>query len=187
MGKTRIRMVRDICSVAQLPPHSESIAAKPPPIGVVRLLKRTDDRKLGQLIYQAILGTVDDKGESPEEVEDEIRRTLSGCYGPIIWEASFVAMEQERLIGACVITDYKGLRPLLAFCAIRPDLQRHGVATDLMLRSILALRSAGYERLCLEVTEANTPAVKLYKKLGFKMLLTERETKCADLIGLLPK
>ena len=60
------------------------------------------------------------------------------------------------------------LTPFLTFLIVDPEMQRRGIGTFLVAASGNALLSAGFSRLDLFVTEANEPAVNLYRKLGFQ-------------------
>jgi ribosomal protein S18 acetylase RimI-like enzyme len=49
-------------------------------------------------------------------------------------------------------------------------MKRQGIGTFLVASSGNALLSAGHSQLVLFVTEANEPAVNLYRKLGFQVV-----------------
>jgi GNAT superfamily N-acetyltransferase len=51
-----------------------------------------------------------------------------------------------------------------------PLYQGRGLAGFLIRKSLFALKSAGYSDLYLVVTEGNTPAENLYRKIGFEFL-----------------
>ncbi len=55
--------------------------------------------------------------------------------------------------------------------AVREGYRRLGLATMMMLASMTALKEAyGVEEVYLEVRVSNVPAIKLYEKLGFKIV-----------------
>jgi hypothetical protein len=55
-----------------------------------------------------------------------------------------------------------------------------GLGKALMLRSLAGFQEAGLQRVTLEVTAANVPAVELYRSLGFKLVKTSyREVRRA--------
>ncbi len=124
---------------------------------------------LGALMLAAYRGTVDDEGETEENALAEVERTLSGEYGLPIPDASLAISDDHRLVGASIVTMWEE-HPFLAYAFVHPDAQRRGVATHLMAAAGNALLSAGHDRLDLFVTEANTPAVTLYRKLGFEVV-----------------
>ena len=51
--------------------------------------------------------------------------------------------------------------------AVDPDYRRQGIAEQLVTELIAALKDRGNYQLTLEVRASNTPAQKLYEKLGF--------------------
>ncbi len=53
--------------------------------------------------------------------------------------------------------------------AVLPEARRRGIATELMRRAMEAMKNHyGAEEYYLEVRVSNEPAIRLYKKLGFK-------------------
>ena len=56
--------------------------------------------------------------------------------------------------------------------AVLPDFRRRGLGETLVLKSLHGFRDAGLKQVTLEVTAENTPAVRLYEKLGFHTVKT---------------
>jgi len=55
--------------------------------------------------------------------------------------------------------------------AVRPGYRRRGIGEKLMVEAMRALKEHyGAEEIYLEVRVSNTPAINLYKKLGFKII-----------------
>ena len=124
---------------------------------------------LAPLLLAAYRGSVDDEGEDLEGATGEVERTLTGVYGPLISEASFVAVDGDRPVGAVLVTLWEE-RPLVAHVIVDPAVKRSGLGTELMNAAANALAAAGRTELDLFVTEANEPAVRLYRSLGFRTL-----------------
>ena len=124
---------------------------------------------LAPLLLVSYRGTVDDEGEDLEGATGEVERTLTGVYGPLLSDASFVAVDGERPVGAVLVTLWEE-RPLIAHVAVDPAVKRTGLGTDLMNAASNALAAEGRTELDLFVTEANEPAVRLYRSLGFRTL-----------------
>ena len=124
---------------------------------------------LAELMLDAYRGTVDDEGATLEDALKETRTTLSGRYGRLQWEHSFLVEEGGEALCASLVTSFEGA-PLLAFSMTRPSHKRQGLAGALILESARSLREAGHEKLLLFVTEENLPARKLYEKLGFRVV-----------------
>ncbi len=62
---------------------------------------------------------------------------------------------------------------------VAPEFRRSGIGRALVLKSLDGFRQLGLERVYLEVTAANYPAVQLYRSLGFR--LTRTMFRSADL------
>jgi GNAT superfamily N-acetyltransferase len=132
---------------------------------VVRSLHLEDASELGHLMFAAYRGTVDDHGETDAWHLQEAAGTLKGDFGRVLWAASLVATERNRLVATCLVTEENGL-PLLAFALALPEYQGRGLGTALITRSAARLRTAGYHEWSLAVTEGS-PAVGLYQRMGF--------------------
>jgi ribosomal protein S18 acetylase RimI-like enzyme len=112
---------------------------------------------------------VDDEGETLEDAVAEVEQVLQGSYGPFAFDASFVVEGGDGLVGASLVAIWES-RPLLLYLVVRPDAKRRGIGTALVLETANALAVAGHPELDLFVTEANEPAVDLYRKLGFRLV-----------------
>ena len=51
--------------------------------------------------------------------------------------------------------------------AIDPSYQQRGLANELLVKSFALLQQQGITRILLDVNATNTPAIKLYQRLGF--------------------
>jgi GNAT superfamily N-acetyltransferase len=158
--RKRLRLVLDIGSA-------------PGPTGLAcRAAAQSDQKALAELMLDAYRGTVDYDGESLDDALSEIRHTLSGSYGRFLSECSFVFDGEAGLSSACLVTLLNEGKPdetpLLAFAMTRKLDQRRGLSSALILRSVAVLSGLGYSRLSLAVTADNTPARRLYEKLGFR-------------------
>jgi GNAT superfamily N-acetyltransferase len=137
---------------------------------VVRKVRPDDNDLLGELLYAAYLGTIDYRNESLDDFKQELLETMFGRYGNMIWNASFVALDQDGIaVSTCLVTDNQKLGPLLAFAASLPTCQKKGLATLLIKKSLQALKAQSVSALTLVVTPGNRSAVSLYKKLGFEV------------------
>lgn len=135
----------------------------------VRNAGQTDREALAALLIAAYTGTIDDGGETPEEALAEIDRTLGGAYGPFLAPSSFVVEAEGALIASTLITRWSGA-PLVAFVMVDPRHQRRGLGAFVLRRSMAALWEQGERELALFVTEGNTPAERLYVRLGFTVV-----------------
>lgn len=126
-------------------------------------------KALAELMDTSYTGTIDHEGETLDQCFQEMKGTIEGKYGPFISEASFVSFDGLTAASASLITLWKG-SPLLAFSMTAPNYQGRGLARFLIQKSLHALKTVGYRELYLVVTEGNTPAEKLYRKVGFEFL-----------------
>ncbi len=152
----RMRMRLALAQLASDPTGGWSGPAHP--------LAQADLVALGDLAYEAYRGSVDDRGETRAWHLAEMEATWAGRYGPV-QPASLVVTADHRLVAAVVITSWNS-HPLLAFALTHPTMRGRGVASGLIRRSAARLLGAGADELRLAVT-ATSPAVRLYRRLGF--------------------
>jgi ribosomal protein S18 acetylase RimI-like enzyme len=134
-----------------------------------RAFTPTDTAAVGALMLAAYRGTVDDEGEAEADAVAEAERTLDGEYGPLLADCSFAVADGDRILGASMVTLFES-DPILTYLVVHPEMKRQGIGTFLVASSGNALLSAGHSQLVLFVTEANEPAVNLYRKLGFQVV-----------------
>jgi len=82
-------------------------------------------------------------------------------------DASFGAFEGERIVGF-VLTCLDGDRAYNSGTGVAVSHRRHGIARELMLHTIEALRARGAASYQLEVIESNDRAAALYRNVGFE-------------------
>ena len=58
--------------------------------------------------------------------------------------------------------------------AVNKDVRRQGIGEAIIRAAIKDARDRGGERATLEVRESNMPAIRLYEKLGFKVIAIRR-------------
>lgn len=94
---------------------------------------------------------------SERSVASELENPLS-CW--------LVAMDGETLAGYVGSQTVLGETDMMNV-AVRPDYRRQGIAENLILALIAALRARESHCLTLEVRDSNASARALYEKLGF--------------------
>jgi len=101
------------------------------------------------------------------------RKELSYMTGRRGYRAdlSFGAFRKDELVGYTLngIGTWNGT--LTAYdtgTGIVPEHRKKGLAETIFLKSIPLLKGHGIRNYLLEVIDTNTPAIKLYKKMGFK-------------------
>ncbi len=136
--------------------------------GIVTSITNSDVRQLATLMLESYRGTADDDGETLQDALQEIEDTFGGKYGVLLRRASFVARESpdSDIVSATIVTRFEEL-PLLAFSMTHSSYKRQGFARMLLQRCVNALLDENYTILRLVVTNANQPAVQLYRSMGF--------------------
>lgn len=145
-----------------------------PGIHAMRPLTREDAERLARLMLDAYRGTVDDEGETLDDARRAVASLIAGEFGSVDWPASCVVEHGGELAAATIITRDRVAPPpltpgeaFLAFSLTAPAFQRRGLARAGLMRTIGLLGDRGEARLHLVVTRTNTPAVRLYRSLGF--------------------
>ena len=94
---------------------------------------------------------------SEKSVASELTNPLS------LW---LVALEGDRVAGYVGSQSVLGESDMMNV-AVHPDYRRQGIAEQLCLALVEALKEKGNHCLTLEVRSSNEPAKALYEKLGF--------------------
>lgn len=167
----RCFMRLDLKTMNPLPPRRDILG-----ITLDSWSERRQDEAAG-LIPVAYRGHVDSEINDQYRSSAGARRFLAniiqypGC-GTFFQPASFMALDNTngRLCGMC-------LSSLVAFdvghitqVCVAPSLKGKGVGYELMRRSLEALANAGCRAASLTVTAANTEAIALYERMGFRTI-----------------
>jgi ribosomal protein S18 acetylase RimI-like enzyme len=91
-----------------------------------------------------------------------------GC-GLFDAEASFAAVDRKakNLIGLILCSRVRGDVGHVTQVCVLPEYRSHGIGESLLAATVSNLRKRGFSMLSLTVTEANTRAVALYRRLNF--------------------
>ena len=152
-------------------PEVDRTPAQAVPGLILRLLQASDVEALGELMWEAYRGTVDDEYKEPDDARVDAAQALAGRWGPLIDEASLAATADGRLIAAVVTVrdDAHNMIPLLAYVLTAPAWQRRGVAAWLVAESAVRLAALDIPEVHLAVTRGN-PAERVYERLGFRVV-----------------
>jgi len=92
-----------------------------------------------------------------------------GC-GEFLEQVSKVAIHRltRKLAGVLTVTAVRGDTAHIPQIAVARTLQGIGLGTAMLESAFDDLAKAGYQRVSLTVTDANSDAVRLYERLGFK-------------------
>src|SRR5712691_101608 len=102
--------------------------------------------------------------------EEEWRGYVGGLFkgdsGQFMPDASYVALEGDRIVGAILVTHWMG-SPLVAELGVAKDRRGKGIGRALVEATMHRLALLEEPHLSLYVTVGNDPAVSLYRSLGF--------------------
>ncbi len=102
--------------------------------------------------------------------EDEWRGYVAGLFkgdsGQFMPDASYVALEGDRMVGAILITHWMGM-PLVAELGVAKDRRGRGLGRALLQAAMGRLAGRDEPRLALYVTIGNDPAIALYRSMDF--------------------
>src|SRR5947199_9910790 len=102
--------------------------------------------------------------------EDEWRGYVAGLFkvdsGQFMPDASHVALEGDRIVGAILITHWMGM-PLVAELGVAKDRRGRGFGRALLQAAMGRLAGRDELRLALYVTVGNDAAIALYRSMAF--------------------
>jgi len=102
--------------------------------------------------------------------EEEWRGYVAGLFkgdsGQFMPDASHVALEGDRIVGAILITHWMGM-PLVAELGVAKDRRGRGLGRALLETAMGRLAGRDEPRLALYVTVGNDPALGLYRSMDF--------------------
>ncbi len=92
-----------------------------------------------------------------------------GC-GLFDIESSFAAVDRKakNLIGLILCSRVRGDVGHVTQVCVLPEYRSHGIGESLLAATVSNLRKRGFSMLSLTVTEANSRAVELYRRLNFE-------------------
>jgi len=114
--------------------------------------------------------------ELPENYSPHFFKDMLDNHG----EFFFVAEAQDKIVGYVMCRKEVDFSPFLGYpslsprghvvsLAVRSTHRRMGIGVSLMLAAHEAMRSAGLKESYLEVRIDNSPAVELYKRIGYEV------------------
>jgi len=133
---------------------------------------------LADLDFRSVRGSPDALliGDRVDEYRRVMAAVLDGSLGRFLDEASTALYQPEppRLVGAILSAERSPRKGIFVNFMVDPDLRRRGYGSYLFRWGLRALWALGYERVHLWVTEANAPALALYRR--FQLEPTVRST-----------
>ena len=146
---------------------------------IIREIKKSEYIFLKNFLYEAIF-IPEGITPPPKNIVDipELQIYISN-FGKSLHDVALVAESNKRLVGAVwcrIMKDYGNIddeTPSLAI-GIYKEYRKLGIGTEMMKKMINILKEKKYEKVTLSV-QKNNYAVKLYKKLGFKIFKETEE------------
>jgi ribosomal protein S18 acetylase RimI-like enzyme len=90
----------------------------------------------------------------------------SGC-GVLRPDLSRVVESHGGLVGLALVTALASDTAHLVQLAVRPEVRRAGIGSALIVESLKSAHASGYRQMSLLVSNENTSACELYRRLGF--------------------
>jgi GNAT superfamily N-acetyltransferase len=174
---------------------------EPDPAGLPLSLRpvRDDDFKELELIFAGTFGAIQPFGSLDDATRKKAARqvlakTRTGGDGPWVRRASFVARQEDKAVGAILITllpdgdpcDWdsyywrepppdefvtSGLgRPHLTWIFVSPLLAGHGAGTRLLAAAVRELQALGYRQLLSTFMLGNDSSLLWHWRSGFRLL-----------------
>lgn len=157
--------------------HARRLPARPPDNIVVDLWSERRQDETAQLIAAAYRSHIDSEINDQYRNSSGARRFLynivqyPGC-GNFFSPAAFAAFHRDagRLCGVSLTSMVAPDVGHITQICVSPEVKGTGVGYELLRRSLVALATAGARKASLTVTAANTEAVRLYERVGFRIL-----------------
>lgn len=110
------------------------------------------------------------------EAQTEMEETFTHEFGPLVEDASFVALRQGKPIGAIFVVeesiwDEDLFGPFIIELFVDPQHQGHGLGNALIAAAMAACKERGAGTLSLRIGDGTSgAALELYRRLGFLSL-----------------
>ena len=139
--------------------------------------------------YDAIIAFYDDVTERTTEMAVYARwskgkhPTVEGIKAYIVEGSMYLYREDKRIIGAMAVTMYQGEDyhaigwtkqvaddkvAVIHILAVSPDAQGKGIGSEMIREAIRLAQNKGMQAIRLDALASNTPAHRLYERLGFE-------------------
>lgn len=138
--------------------------------------------------YDSIIAFYDDVIERTPEIEKHARwqhgkhPTADGIKSYVNEGCMYLYKEQNTIVGAMALTMYQGADyhaigwsrqvqddevSVIHILAVSPDKQGTGIGSEMVREAINLAKAKGMKSIRLDALATNTPAHKIYERLGF--------------------
>lgn len=141
---------------------------------IIREIRKEEIKILDDFIYEAIFIPEGTEKPSKEIIKSEDLQVYIKDFGNSKDDNCLVAEDNNKIVGACwtrIMNDYGHIddeTPSFAI-SLYEEYRGKGIGTELMLKMLDLLKQKGYKQASLAVQKENY-AVKMYKKVGFKII-----------------
>ena len=139
--------------------------------------------------FEAIIAFYDDVTEHTPEMATYARwskgkhPTVEGIHAYIDEGSMYLYRENDAIVGAMAVTMYQGEDyhaiewtqqvpddkvAVIHILAVSPDAQGKGFGSEMIREAIRLAQSKGMQAVRLDALASNTPAHKIYERLGFE-------------------
>jgi ribosomal protein S18 acetylase RimI-like enzyme len=139
--------------------------------------------------FEAIIAFYDDVTERTSEMATYARwskgkhPTVEGIHAYIDEGSMYLYRENDAIVGAMAVTMYQGEDyhaiewtqqvpddkvAVIHILAVSPDAQGKGFGSEMIREAIRLAQSKGMQAVRLDALASNTPAHKIYERLGFE-------------------
>lgn len=134
----------------------------------LEILSIKQQKQLAWLLWESFHGSLDDLGETPEEMIQEVTEILAGRYGAFLGKHSYVLKGKENgtFLACGLVSLFRGI-PLIIYVSVSPT-ARGSRLSEKVMKQVMDSLAEEYETVYLVVAEGNTPAEKIYQRLGFE-------------------
>jgi len=169
-----MRLIAQLRSLERPRPRRGEIEVPPLPAGVTLETWRDDlsAETIGAL-DRSYVDTLDCPGLTGLRRGEDILagHRASGRFDPSMWTVARAAggPRAGRLVATCFLNPHPAAGSIeLVYLGIDPDFRGKGLGRALLARALDAASRRSERRVSLAVDEANTPALSLYARFGFR-------------------
>jgi mycothiol synthase len=135
----------------------------PEGVSVRTAIPGDDDREIYRVV-QTFFGRGQDDGPTYEEWRAHMIRPK--VYDPDLW---FLAVVEGEIVGTCLGINYEAEGWIRQF-GVLPAWRGKGIATAMLKHAFLVFRERGYNRVGLGMEADNEHAMRLYERVGMRVL-----------------
>ena len=140
----------------------------------IRSMRKEEYYLLEDFLYEAIFIPAGAEKPSKEIIKNEELQVYIKNFGNYKDDNCVVAEYNNKIVGACwtrIMNDYGHIdneTPSFAI-SLYEEYRGKGIGTELMKSMLMLLKNKGYKKASLSV-QKNNYAVKMYEKVGFKVV-----------------